>query len=184
MDNFQFGYKQKLPKKKKNKPLELLLAHCFVCSSLLGGGWRAAERKRAGSMGPATAALRPCRKLAKRQGGEERKGRKEQASLSLSCCRARSISSVLFVLLTKSECVVASFFRRILGSPHLLVISFLRVSILNSSPVLCCGCVYWDPCFQESLSSSSTCRNSSGWIPFSSEFSLSLSVGPIAMSQQ
>ncbi len=145
-------------------------------------------------MGPATAALRPCRKLAKRQGGEERKGRKEEAflslslSLSLSCCRARSIffCSLCFVLLTKSESVVASFFRRILGSPSPRHFPSPCLHSQFLSSFVLWVCVYWDPCFQESLSSSNTCRNSTGWIPFSSEFSLSisLSVGPIAMSQQ
>jgi len=72
------------------------------------GGWWAAERKRAGSMGPATAALRPCRKLAKRQGGEERKGRKEEAFLSLSLSLSLSLllSREIYLLLFSLFCFV------------------------------------------------------------------------------
>jgi hypothetical protein len=98
VDNFQFGYKQKLPKKTKNTGTSGTL---FV--QLIVGG------KAVGSSienGQATWAPQPppCVLAGSSQSGRAAKERKEgtsfslSLSLSLSCCRARSISSVIFVV--------------------------------------------------------------------------------------
>jgi hypothetical protein len=151
MDNFQFGYKQKHPPKKKKKKKKKKKTHWnffwhIVCVQLIVGGRVAGSREKTGRQhGPRNrrlASLQETRKAAGRRRKERKEGASFSLSLSLSLLLSREIylfCSLCFVLLTKSECVVASFFRRILGSPHLLVISLLRVSILNSSPVLCCG---------------------------------------------
>ncbi len=113
MDNFQFGYKQKLPPPPKPK------------KTLEGGGQQRENGQAAWAPQPP-----PCVLAGSSQSGRAAKkgkeGRKKlfslsrSISLSLSPLLSREIylfCSLCFVLLTKSECVVASFFRRIVGSP-------------------------------------------------------------------
>jgi len=99
MDNFQFGYKQKLPKKKlrkKKKPLELLLAHCLCAAHCWGEGGGQQRENGQAAWAPQPP---PCVLAGNSQSGRAAKKGKEGRSklLSLSLVVARDLS-LLFSL--------------------------------------------------------------------------------------